>query len=1651
MSFASDLQNFLENRLLAMDPTIDLSPSSPAQTQVIQPTLARFEEDPLSTDIPTFIRDRLFQEFPEMAADNGGLLEDMLTKPFQLLFEPFKREIENVRLSQSVNNATLMSDDEADALGANWFEPRDEGDVSSGGVRIYFSAPQTVRVTVDKRVYTPSGLNFYPRQNYFITSAQMLFNRQGNLYFLDIVVSAEKPGDEYNIAVGEINAIDDLSTALKITNLSAFRGGAPRADNETYLGGIDQGLTERSLVTKRGILSRTPRLFESVRALQIVGAGQEGMNRDILTGTGEGFLHIAGEGVIYGDWLFIGSILYKDDGPDDSIIPQAGDTIRAHVESSGTTVMMEATVSSILTVSGGKYLLLLDKSLTFETTQVRYALFKPGYITIANIPGGMASENFTVPNNTVHLGGHTDVFVRPTEDATVQSVLKSITDEAPILALTDLQVGTASDNKVSSESIDFQEEGVQIGDMLIIETGTGFAGTYRILHVSSQENPEYVRVDYLFPTATTPSQRLRGRVVRSLKVDLVTPRVAKLPFNTGSVSDLQTVVGSADFRFADLDIQSYGAVIGDVVRILDGPDAGEYIIKAFSPTLGGQGVTVDRSATATGSGLRYEVYTALSGLTMPLVRIKSLEVIDSTGQGTGVTVPYGDAVDVRPTSTLEGAGNAQQTLDKRLIVFPDLNSDDVLHPDPVTVIDEHKDARYTQNIEQATNIIRRIFSDASNLITETEVDVPNCLYNSRRDTLLALTTRKDPKFYGYGGLYTEGEHLTSDIAESKIGDTLTVLDGPNKGQYIIQDLKVMELWGKADKGHRRVAVIQVDPPFPVDPIRTAINFIFDVSGHLWDNDDLFGFLQYCTDWDNPAGFYRDSFIPTLREAFNTAFGDTVFSTDDEMLAFFDPLIRTGYSVGPAAKGELRLYFQEPVSAELYFGDDPTTFTSAVDSARVFRLDPSLPPAQILPESEDDTAATEWNRNLGCGEDLGGSGYAFLTSGLSFPKRGIQWGDVLEFRRAINDLPARKAMSSSWMAVTQVGSNVVQLVMPPSDGTSPVEYGGVDNFETLVPGQLLFIDSGPDIGAYTITKVLEQVWTGPTPVLTVQIDKSLTHSTDVEPVTADFASRLPPFVSTSGNVFPMAGLSSKKAKFGVSTDGETYTSYEHTFSSQPYTAVGEVVADLNSDSDFTDLGLFAVASGNEVVIRRDTDPVGALSRVRIETPSSASAYTYLKFTIGDIGFAICGATAVPGTKRLYLDPGISFETNQWVMVYAARSASVLSAGNDEAYLGTFKITAFGETGDNPHWHEDLSSWIELDRTENFPAGELVNVRWLRTLAPSSTPANTTLGGREISDQFVRIRLYEAVSEQFDVLEIPWLEVSPPDSPLNSDCERQIAVSPALVDGDTQRNYCHMSPFRVLRPGVRRTSSTAMAQRREGALYYLDVPVVGYGPGAEMNITVGEGLLISGRSKISGYTLLVDDENFTFSQEEQVSIILPTSVLPVGSTPELDNEFALANQSIQVSYDNAPLVQDLQRFFDSPLDRITVANMLVRHFLPAYVSMDGTYYGGASEPDVAKDIIEYINNIDPEVGEIRTDFIQDIIKRKGAVKVQLPIMLIALVHGTDRRVRGMRSQTYIGANDLPFFKGTFKQSYFISGQDTSKKYPRPSGEQIYLLRT
>jgi hypothetical protein len=321
----------------------------------------------------------------------------------------------------------------------------------------------------------------------------------------------------------------------------------------------------------------------------------------------------------------------------------------------------------------------------------------------------------------------------------------------------------------------------------------------------------------------------------------------------------------------------------------------------------------------------------------------------------------------------------------------------------------------------------------------------------------------------------------------------------------------------------------------------------------------------------------------------------------------------------------------------------------------------------------------------------------------------------------------------------------------------------------------------------------------------------------------------------------------------------------------------------------------------------------------------------------------------------------------VSIHAARSSTIISDGEDEAYLGTFKILSRGVEASGIRAGIE---YAELNRTENFPAE--AEVRWVNHPAPENTPSPTTGGGSELSSNYVRFRMYKEVQNSRD-LTIPWDNV---DNPINDDSKVQIQVVDAFIDDPEVNGYSHKMPYRIVRDHVLRVSSTSMAEKRIGALYYLDLPLIGLGVRKDFNISKSVGLEMFGEYYVAGFTMDVEKDIYSYSDEEQVSLVLPRSVLPVGSTPDLDNELNLAGQNLQVNYDSATLVSNIQAFFDSPLDRVIVANVLVRHFLPSYVLLDASYVGGDPTSLVAEQIIDHINSIDPDLNRLVADDIAEI---------------------------------------------------------------------------
>lgn len=660
----ADFQAACQQLMQRFDPSVDTSPGSRFDTQVIQPLLTRVGPDPFSMDSLVFIKLRMQQAFPEIASAPG--INDVFFKPLTLLVEPITREVERVRRGLSMGDPASLTLEEADALGANFFSSREKGNISRGIARVYFAQPISQAVTPVNYVTARSNVRFFPSKSQSITADEMVSNFEENLYYMDVNVQAENAGNEYNIGPNELIAIAGIGAAVRVTNKRRFRFGAPEEDAFDYINRLKQEITEKSLVTAPGARAMTSDSFPEIRRLAIVGHGDVEMKRDIIEGGGLGPILAAGSS---------GNTIYDQEGT-----PL---TRRIYVTDIG--IDFTALIGPVGEVTSNFYLTVVDafgasnppairdikisyvwsesiidleeKVLLPNLTNVVWALRRKE-LTLSNIPGGILYPNtargeLTIYDNEVHVGGMSDLFVRGTDVDTKTLVLSAVTDEEPVLFGNELQVvSTDGDIQLNdlilgtnyeegdATYLAIEEAYRQNYSVHILNGPTGVPGAYRIIAAAQTlGNPPSLT---LSPAPTQVAGSYRWKIVDILDISLHESRDVKL---TGS--DANLTKGSASVSFTSgLDLTSFGVGVGDIFRVKKGNSSGDYTIKqVVSPFF--STLLLDRQFQETSTNETFEIFTANAdgSLFLPLLRVNSLELLDSSTQPIGSEIPYAKMVD----------------------------------------------------------------------------------------------------------------------------------------------------------------------------------------------------------------------------------------------------------------------------------------------------------------------------------------------------------------------------------------------------------------------------------------------------------------------------------------------------------------------------------------------------------------------------------------------------------------------------------------------------------------------------------------------------------------------------------------------------------------------------------------------------------------------------------------------------------------------------------------------------------------------------------------------------------------------------------------------------------------------------------------------
>jgi hypothetical protein len=274
-----------------------------------------------------------------------------------------------------------------------------------------------------------------------------------------------------------------------------------------------------------------------------------------------------------------------------------------------------------------------------------------GGIVVSGIPSSIPLPDLlpapqVVESDKVHIGGMTDVYVKPSSSSQDQSdPIKIQPSDLAAEVLAEGADGAVVANALtilSSPSLDTalrQLLGIGANDFggadnLVVELLNPPEGltptSFRLLHNTGSG----AKIDGAFSKA---SAGLRWRLIRDCSVNLRDPVIVYKSGTDLKMAANSTVASSTG---------GFGVSLSSnlLLRVLTGPNAGEYAVTSIAAN----DVTVSTVFPFASEGATYQlVIRQASGLSMPLIRLTSVNL---SGNQTGVTVPYRHPVDTVSSS-----------------------------------------------------------------------------------------------------------------------------------------------------------------------------------------------------------------------------------------------------------------------------------------------------------------------------------------------------------------------------------------------------------------------------------------------------------------------------------------------------------------------------------------------------------------------------------------------------------------------------------------------------------------------------------------------------------------------------------------------------------------------------------------------------------------------------------------------------------------------------------------------------------------------------------------------------------------------------------------------------------------------------------------
>lgn len=239
----------------------------------------------MAVDIKNYIIERIKAQDPEIDVREGSGVYDLLINPLSSILSAYQTDHIKIKNRQGITNIEELTESELDAVAANYLAKRNTGNLSQGYIKMYFRTPKSVTIPRGTKFTDESGLLEFETVNaYDISKYQMSKNLSDfpNYDTGPIFVQAVSPGAEYNIPAGSISNIKTGAISpLKVNNTEAFALGDDSETNPEFLERLKNNLYNLSLGSPNGLKTQIKEQKSSVVDVEIIGAGDRLMVRDL--------------------------------------------------------------------------------------------------------------------------------------------------------------------------------------------------------------------------------------------------------------------------------------------------------------------------------------------------------------------------------------------------------------------------------------------------------------------------------------------------------------------------------------------------------------------------------------------------------------------------------------------------------------------------------------------------------------------------------------------------------------------------------------------------------------------------------------------------------------------------------------------------------------------------------------------------------------------------------------------------------------------------------------------------------------------------------------------------------------------------------------------------------------------------------------------------------------------------------------------------------------------------------------------------------------------------------------------------------------------------------------------------------------------------